>query len=258
MAHLNDGEFVGPWGVRSMSIKDRLFDYNDHDWAGPMSYAGDGPQLAADLYTAGFPRQAEAALARILWWPEYMAVYPQGIANDDYSFRYPEARAFGGRITGGRSNVIAGCTGVETILRGMFGVAPDPDGSLGFAHTHRPGDAPYTLSYPLPRPRVDPHPGRPRAARAGGFAGRARGAALGFRPRRRCRRAHPRGRQRAGRRRRPRGHRSRRCAPRARSAGLRASALPGGRPAGRAAVHRRVERRLAGRSLALEISAAKD
>jgi len=149
VGHLNKEEFLGPWGVRSMSIKDRLFDYNDHDWAGPMSYAGDGPQLVADLFGAGFGREASDALERILWWPEHMAVYPQGIANDDYSFRYPEAQRFGGRISAGRSNVIAGCTGVEAIIRGLFGVDPRRDGSIGFSHNHRAGDGPYSLSYPF-------------------------------------------------------------------------------------------------------------
>ena len=149
VAHINEAEFLGPWGVRSMSIKDRLFDYNDHDWAGPMSYAGDPPQLVADLFGAGFGREAADALERILWWPDHMAVYPQGIANDDYSFRYPEAQKFGGRISAGRSNVIAGCTGMDAIIRGLFGVEPGRDGTIGFAHNHKSGDGPYSLSYPF-------------------------------------------------------------------------------------------------------------
>jgi len=148
-SHLNTEEFLGPWGVRSMSIRDRLFDYNDHDWAGPMTYAGDAPQLVADLFGAGFEREAMDALERILWWPEHMAVYPQGIANDDYSFRYPEAKQFGGRISAGRSNVIAGCTGMDAVIRGLFGVDPGRDGSIGFAHNHKSGDGPYTLNYPF-------------------------------------------------------------------------------------------------------------
>lgn len=149
VAHLNQSEFLGPWGVRSMSVQDRLFDYNDHDWAGPMTYTGDGPQLVADLFGAGFEREAMDALERILWWPEHMAVYPQGIANDDYSFRYPESKKFGGRISAGRSNVIAGCTGMEAIIRGLFGADPGRDGSIAFSQHHKTGDGPYTLVYPF-------------------------------------------------------------------------------------------------------------
>lgn len=149
VAHLNTDEFLGPWGVRSLSVRDRLWDYNDHDWAGPMTYAGDGPQLVADLFGAGFAKEATDALERLLWWPDHMAVYPQGIANDDYSFRYPEARRFGGRVSAGRSNVIAGCTGVEAVIRGLFGVIPGSDGSVSFTHNHKADDGPYTLIYPF-------------------------------------------------------------------------------------------------------------
>ena len=96
VAHLNEGEFLGPWGPRSLSIKDRLWDWTDHDWSGPMTYIGDGPQLVADLYQAGFPREAWKVMERMLWWPEHLAVYPQGIANDDYTTRFPQSKPFGG------------------------------------------------------------------------------------------------------------------------------------------------------------------
>jgi len=149
VAHLNEGEFLGPWGPRSLSIKDRLWDWHDHDWSGPMSYAGDSPQLVTDLYQAGFSAEAWKVLERILWWPEHLAVYPQGIGNDDYSSRFPESKRFGGRVTAGRSNVISGCVGVETIVRGLFGVEPERDGSIGFTARRLPGDAPMALAYPF-------------------------------------------------------------------------------------------------------------
>lgn len=63
-----------------------------------------------------------------------MAVYPQGIANDSYTFRFPAASPFGGRITAGRANIIAGVTGVETVLRGIFGLELGRDGSIGFSN----------------------------------------------------------------------------------------------------------------------------
>ena len=149
VAHLNEGEFLGPWGPRSLSIKDRLWDWHDHDWSGPMSYAGDSPQLVTDLYQAGYSAEARKVLDRILWWPEHLAVYPQGIANDDYSSRFPESKPFGGRVTAGRTNVISGCVGVETIVRGLFGVEPERDGSIGFTARRLPGDGPMALAYPF-------------------------------------------------------------------------------------------------------------
>jgi len=149
VAHLNEGEFLGPWGPRSLSIKDRLWDWTDHDWSGPMTYIGDGPQLAADVYQAGFPREAWKVLERILWWPEHLAVYPQGIANDDYTTRFPQSQPFGGRISAGRTNEISGCVGVEAIVRGLFGVRPERDGSIGFSDGRLPQDGPMALAYPF-------------------------------------------------------------------------------------------------------------
>jgi hypothetical protein len=148
-AHLNEAEFLGPWGPRSLSKKDRLWDWHDHDWSGPMSYSGDSPQLVTDLYQAGLTAEAWKVLERILWWPEHLAVYPQGIANDDYSSRFPESKRFGGRVTAGRTNVISGCVGVEAIVRGLFGVEPERDGSVGFAARRLPGDGPMALAYPF-------------------------------------------------------------------------------------------------------------
>jgi hypothetical protein len=149
IAHLNDGEFLGPWGPRSLSIKDRLWDWLDHDWSGPMTYIGDGPQLVGDLYEAGFIEEAWKVQERILWWPEHLAVYPQGIANDDYSPRIPQSKAFGGRVSAGRINEISGCVGVEAIVRGLFGARPERDGSIRFAAGRRPQDGPMALAYPF-------------------------------------------------------------------------------------------------------------
>ena len=148
IAHLNVDEFVAPWGIRSMSIKDRLFDYNDHDWAGAMSYAGDGPQLSADLFTAGFIPEGWLALEKIFWWPDHMVVYPQGIANDSYAFRFPAAAPFGGRVTAGRANIVAGVAGVETVLRGIFGLELGRDGSIGFSNNRPPTLKNLALSFP--------------------------------------------------------------------------------------------------------------
>ena len=149
VAHLNDGEFLGPWGPRSLSIKDRLWDWTDHDWSGPMTYIGDGPQLVADLYQAGFPREAWTVLERMLWWPEHLAVYPQGVANDDYTTRFPQSQPFGGRISAGRTNEMSGSVGVEAIVRGLFGARPERDGSIGFSAGRLPQDGPMALAYPF-------------------------------------------------------------------------------------------------------------
>ena len=157
VAHLNDAEFLGPWGPRSLSIKDRLWDWTDHDWSGPMTYIGDGPQLVADVYQAGFPREAWKVLERMLWWPEHLAVYPQGVANDDYTTRFPQSQPFGGRISAGRTNEISGSVGVEAIVRGLFGVRPERDGSIGFSSWTPSAGRADGAGLPVPRQDVDHH-----------------------------------------------------------------------------------------------------
>jgi hypothetical protein len=149
VAHLNDEEFMGPWGPRSLSRKDRLWDWTDHDWSGPMTYIGDGPQLVGDLYRAGFPDEAWKVLERMLWWPEHLAIYPQGISNDDYSSRFPQSKPFGGRISAGRTNEISGSVGVDAIVRGLFGITPERDGAIGFYPGRRSQDGPMALAYPF-------------------------------------------------------------------------------------------------------------
>ena len=149
MAHLNESEFIAQWGIRSMSIKDRLFDYNDHDWAGPMSYTGTGPELSADFFSAAFPAQGWMALNKILWWPDHLAVYPQGITNDSYAFRYPQSKQFGGRVGAGRTNLVASCAGVDAILRGIFGLELGADGSIKVANNQTTDSGTSALSIPF-------------------------------------------------------------------------------------------------------------
>jgi hypothetical protein len=149
MAHLNNSEFIAQWGIRSMSIKDRLFDYDDHDWAGGMSYTGTGPELSADFFASGFPAQGWLALNKILWWPDHLAVYPQGITNDSYTFRYPQSERFGGRVGAGRTNLIASCAGVDAVLRGIFGLDLGTDGSIKVANNQSATSGPLALTVPF-------------------------------------------------------------------------------------------------------------
>ena len=149
MAHLNDEEFVAKWGIRSMSAKDRLFDYDDHDWGGPISYVGTGPDFTADLFTAGFTKEGWMSLRKILWWPDHMALYAQGVANDSYTFKYPEAAKFGGRISAGHTNEVVGSAGVEMVLRGLFGLDLSRDGSIRVANNQLEGMEPSALTVPF-------------------------------------------------------------------------------------------------------------
>jgi hypothetical protein len=103
----------------------------------------------ADLFEAGFAGDAWRVWERFLWWPEHMAVYPQGVSNEDYTFKFPQAAPFGGRIGAGRTNEVSGSVGVEAVVRGLFGVEPGRDGSIRFRAGRRPQDPPMALAYPF-------------------------------------------------------------------------------------------------------------
>jgi hypothetical protein len=114
-----------------------------------MTFMGDAAQLVADLFQVGLVTEAWRAWERFLWWPEHLAIWPQGIANDDYSSRVPESAQFGGRISAGLTNALCAATGPETVIRGLFGANPGRDGSIGFAAGRRTQDGPSSLAYPF-------------------------------------------------------------------------------------------------------------
>lgn len=113
VGHLNDKEFLSQWGVHSMSKLDPGYDPTDIDWGGPGVYAGDGPELIADLLGAGFTEQGIDLLKRILWWGEFPYI-PQAVRADSRDYRQD-----------GRANVVAAMAGAQAVVWGLFGIEVD-------------------------------------------------------------------------------------------------------------------------------------
>jgi hypothetical protein len=126
VSHLNEEEFLSAWGVHSMSKKDPGYDSSDIDWGGPGVYAGDAPELAADLMQAGFVSEGIDVLERILWWGE-LPYIPQAVRADVRDYRRD-----------GRANVIAAMTGPQAVIWGLFGLSVNGD-----TLTINPVDHPY-------------------------------------------------------------------------------------------------------------------
>lgn len=119
VSHLNEEEFLSEYGVHSISKRDPIYDPLDGNWGGPALYAGAGPQLATILYQAGYAREAEEVLRRILWWGERFPYYPQCIYADHAAYRYD-----------GAAINISGSSTVDPIIYGIFGIEPQVDGTL--------------------------------------------------------------------------------------------------------------------------------
>ncbi|NLX59360.1 MAG: hypothetical protein GXY74_09775 [Phycisphaerae bacterium] len=113
VAHLNEDEFLGPYGVHSLSKKDEGYDPGDADWGGPGAYAGDVPELVVDLINAGFEREGIDVLRRVLWWGEFPYI-PQAVLAGSRDYR-----------RNGRSNVIAGLSTGQAVVNGLLGVRVD-------------------------------------------------------------------------------------------------------------------------------------
>ena len=119
LTHLNEREFLSPFGVHSLSKADPGYDYRDVDWGGPGVYAGDAPELVEDLAKAGYPARAEDLLRRILWWGDRFPYLPQAIRANAMDYRHD-----------GIANSISGLAGAQSIVFGIFGVKYLPDKKL--------------------------------------------------------------------------------------------------------------------------------
>jgi hypothetical protein len=131
VGHLNEREFLSPAGVHSYSKATPEYDSNARvDWGGPGVYSGDAPELVGDLLHAGYPRQADDVLSRILWWGQAMPYYPQAIRADYRGYRRD-----------GRANLISGATGAEMMIFGLLGLQVGIDGDVTL-NPHLPAFAP--------------------------------------------------------------------------------------------------------------------
>jgi hypothetical protein len=133
IGHLNDGEFLGPLGVYSISKADRVhWDLEDVDWGGGGQYAGEPLRMVESLYRSGHAELAWDILSRCTKWTEHFPYIPQEIFAD--YFRSPEVEM---------PLEISAASGVQAILFGTFGLRPHLDGSLAIApaYHHELGQA---------------------------------------------------------------------------------------------------------------------
>lgn len=125
LAHLNEREFLGDYGIHSISKLDPAYDQADIDHGGGGSYMAFPPLICQRLYNAGYHDAADDLLERHLWWGERLPYWGDSkVANmmwyrDDTPLQ----------------SDFDSITGAQLIIFGLFGVHIDTDGRLTISPT---------------------------------------------------------------------------------------------------------------------------
>lgn len=117
VSHLQEGEFLGEYGVYSIARRDTVhWDLIDSDWGGGGQYAGMPGRISRNLYQKGFAGKAWDVLKRNMRYVDHFPYLPQNPRIDT-----PEQD---------RSSMplqIAAGAGLEAIVFGTFGVKIEED-----------------------------------------------------------------------------------------------------------------------------------
>jgi hypothetical protein len=111
--HLQEGEFLGKYGLYSIARRDSVhWDLIDSDWGGGGQYAGMPGRIARYLYQQGFAGKGWELLKRNMRYVDFFPYLPQNPRTD-----VPEQD---------RSSMplqIAAGAGLEAIVFGVFGIS---------------------------------------------------------------------------------------------------------------------------------------
>ena len=117
VSHLQEGEFLGKYGVYSIARRDTVhWDLIDSDWGGGGQYAGMPGRISRNLYQKGFAGKGWDVLKRNIRYVDHFPYLPQNPRIDN-----PEQD---------RSSMpvqIAAGAGLEAIVFGTFGVKIEED-----------------------------------------------------------------------------------------------------------------------------------
>lgn len=135
ISHLNEHEFLSEFGMHSMSKLDPAYDQIDTDNGGGGACSIFPPQIIERLYKAGYAKNAEDILRRILWWGERMPYWGDSLVANAIDYRKDTPL----------QNAIGAISGAQAIIFGMFGVIADFDGNI----TINPAPPSYSPSISL-------------------------------------------------------------------------------------------------------------
>ena len=121
VSHIAEGEFLGPYGMYSVSKSDEThWDLMDEDWGGGGQYTGMPLRIAETMYGLGASEVGWNILARCKRWTERYPYFPQDAFTDCIGDLDEEDMPL----------EIAAGGGAQAVLFGVFGLRPGMDGSL--------------------------------------------------------------------------------------------------------------------------------
>lgn len=120
ISHLNESEFLSPYGFHSMSKKDPAYDQVDVDNGGGGSCTTFAPIISEFLYKDGRVQAADKIMSRILWWGNRLPYFGDSQVSNEVDYR---------QETPLQSDLGSGCL-AQTILFGIFGVRSDFYGNV--------------------------------------------------------------------------------------------------------------------------------
>lgn len=128
LSHLRAGAFLGPHGMYSVSLEDDVhFDLDDADWGGGGQYSGMPLRIAQDLFAIGRADLGWDVLERCVTWNSAFPYIPQEVMTDSLA-----------TIDVEQAVEVAAGAGVQAIVFGVFGITPNPDGTVRVAPGHDP------------------------------------------------------------------------------------------------------------------------
>ena len=120
LSRLNETEFLGEYGIHSISKTDPAYDQVDIDHGGGGSYVAFPPLICQRFYNAGYTEEADDLLERHLWWGERLPYWGDSKVANYIGYR---------QDTPLQSDFDA-TSGAQTIIFGIFGVKAETDGTI--------------------------------------------------------------------------------------------------------------------------------
>ena len=116
-SHIQEGEFLGKYGLYSISRRDTVhWDLIDSDWGGGGQYAGMPGRVSRYLYQQGFAGKGWDILKRHIGYMDHFPYLPQNPFTDKAE-----------QDLSSQSLEIAAGAGMEAIIFGTFGVKMEED-----------------------------------------------------------------------------------------------------------------------------------